>query len=489
MFTAAMVCVYLCYMQNGKFIAGGSDLGDALTQQLTFFRYWGEYIRDFFSSVAEGHPELPLWTWSVTGGADILGTFAHYDITNPIMLLAGFFDGNTAEQGWVFLILLRTYLAGAAFSAFCLYHKKSRVAILAGSLVYITSFYVSVLCTEQEMYFNMAIYLPLMLLAIDKGMRERTYGLLIATVFLAIISSYYFFYMITILSAVYAVFRGWHNAPRGRKAPQTFLFLARLALPFLAGVALSAVVFLPQLHAFLNNARTVTPELSVFYNPEFYWRYVMRFTAQGSRFDSQAPGIGAGAMALLAVIYLFSQRRRYGQEKFFIILFTVFSLFPLFGWMMNGFSYATNNRWHLGFVLALSWAVVQTLPDPAARDENSKRHYRLCRSLYHSHLLLLHSLSGGSAQPARLCNAAHGQPVVRACDSMAQLFYITTRQRPQQPWQKSCCQCLVHCLYLRMCRRRKQRRERYRQAKHPPIFLQCRRDAIPANGRLRTRYG
>ena len=94
---------------------------------------------------------------------------------------------------------------------------------MAGSLVYITSFYVSVLCAEQEMYFNMAIYLPLMLLAIDKGMRERTYGLLIATVFLAIISSYYFFYMITILSAVYAVFRYWHNAPRIRKAPQTFL--------------------------------------------------------------------------------------------------------------------------------------------------------------------------------------------------------------------------------------------------------------------------
>ena len=89
----------------------------------------------------------------------------------------------------------------------------------------------------------------------------------------------------------------------------------------------------------------------------------MRFVAQGARCDSQAPGIGAGAIALLAVIYLFSKRRRYGQEKFFIVLLTVFSLFPLFGWTMNGFSYATNNRWHLGFVLTLSWVVVQTLPD------------------------------------------------------------------------------------------------------------------------------
>ena len=60
MFAAAMVCVYLSYVQNGKFIAGGSDSADALTQQLTFFRYWGEYIRDFFSNVAEGHPELPF---------------------------------------------------------------------------------------------------------------------------------------------------------------------------------------------------------------------------------------------------------------------------------------------------------------------------------------------------------------------------------------------------------------------------------------------
>lgn len=66
-------------------------------------------------------------------GADILTTLHYYTIGDPLNLLSALVLPQYTEYLYNFLILLRMYLAGAAFSAYCLYRGRTHAAALLGT--------------------------------------------------------------------------------------------------------------------------------------------------------------------------------------------------------------------------------------------------------------------------------------------------------------------------------------------------------------------
>lgn len=123
------------------------------------------------------------------------------------MVLALLVPVRYLEVLFNFLVLLRLYLAGGAFSCYCFRMKRSRTAALAGSLIYVFGGYGIALAPMHPYFINPMIYLPLLLIGVERIFHKEKGHLLIAMTALSAISNFYFFYMLVILTVLYCIIR------------------------------------------------------------------------------------------------------------------------------------------------------------------------------------------------------------------------------------------------------------------------------------------
>ena len=145
-----------------------------MPQHLNSLAYYGEYLRNILHSVFVEHKfEIPMWDMHIGYGSDILTTLHYYVIGDPLTLLSVFVSPEKTEYLYAFLIFLRIYLAGIAFSRYCFYHRNSKQAVLLGSLIYIFAGWTIYAAMKHPYFANPMIYLPLILLGIDKIYRKE----------------------------------------------------------------------------------------------------------------------------------------------------------------------------------------------------------------------------------------------------------------------------------------------------------------------------
>lgn len=130
--------------------------------------------------------------------------------------------------------------------------------VILGALIYVFcgySFYAGV---RHPFFLNPMIYLPLILLGLEKVLERKKPIIFVFFIFISAISNFYFFYMLTILVILYFVFRyiyeyqkQYSNSLRG-----FILTGLRLGGYYLLGLAMSAFIFLPVVYAFMQNGRS-----------------------------------------------------------------------------------------------------------------------------------------------------------------------------------------------------------------------------------------
>ena len=79
--------------------------------------------------------EIPLWSFSIGYGSDIITTLHYYVIGDPLCLLSIFVPDRYMVHFYDIMILFRVYLAGLSFSVYCFYRKQNnRIAVITGAL-------------------------------------------------------------------------------------------------------------------------------------------------------------------------------------------------------------------------------------------------------------------------------------------------------------------------------------------------------------------
>ena len=109
-----------------------------------------------------------MWDLNIGYGSDILTTLHYYVIGDPLTLLSVFFKSSQTEFLYEFLIFLRIYLAGIAFSRYAFYHKNSKQAVFMGSMIYVFAGWTIYAAMKHPYFSNPMIYLPFILMGIDK---------------------------------------------------------------------------------------------------------------------------------------------------------------------------------------------------------------------------------------------------------------------------------------------------------------------------------
>ena len=367
LFVVLCLIVFYPFYHQGLSFVWGNNWKDGLSQHVNTATYWGQYIREFFMNLIQGHPKLPMWDNSIGYGSDILATLNYYAIGDPVNLIYAFSNKYNAEYFYDFAMILRLYLAGGAFICFGYYLKKDHVGILFGSLAYIFSGYVMLSAFRHPFFLNPMIYLPLLIIGVEKIYKKEKPYIFTIIVALAAMSNFYFFYMLTAVTVIYAFIRFPIY-----KEDRFFKTFARFAGWYMLGVGISAVILLPVLIGFMGNAREasgVNYFMMWFYPKAYYKGLILQFI--GYKNFARSTTLNYIALAYPAVIALFLKKKESISYKISMIVGGICLLLPVCAYVLHGFSYPVN-RWVFAFSFLIGAVIMEMYPDLLALTKIQK---------------------------------------------------------------------------------------------------------------------
>lgn len=318
----------------------------------------GQYLRDLLNNLIHGQLKLPMWDNSIGYGADILATLNYYAIGDPINFIYIFSNKYNAEYFYNFAMILRIYLAGGAFVCFGYYLKKDHIGILFGSMAYIFCGYVMLGAVRHPFFLNPMIYLPLLIIGVEKIYKKQNPYIFTIVVAIAAMSNFYFFYMLTAVTVIYAFIRFPVYKEDG-----FFKTFARFTVWYMLGVGLSAVILIPVLIGFMGNARGVSGVnyFMMWYYPKKYYKgLILQFI--GYKSIARGTSLNYIALAYPAVIALFLKKKNRMEYKVSVIVGGLCLLTPICAYILHGFSYPVN-RWIFAFSFLIGAVIMEMYPD------------------------------------------------------------------------------------------------------------------------------
>ena len=366
-FFAVALALYLKFFANGKSLVWSHD---GVPQHLNSLAYYGKYLRKVLHTLFIEHKlSLPLWDMHIGYGSDILTTLHYYVIGDPLTLLSVFVPASKTEALYAFLIFLRIYLAGIAFSRHSFYHKNSKQATFMGTMIYIFAGWTIYAAMKHPYFSNPMIYLPLILLGIDKIYKKQKPYVFIWSVALAGLSNFYFFYMLGIFMVLYAIFR-YFDLFADRSIKNIGKWLGVFAVYSVIAVLIAAVILLPVILPVFGTDRFKAENyVPLFYDRIYYEKYLGCLIGENM---IQWGVAGYTAVSLAGVFVLFSKKKKYTALKAGFVLLNVFLLLPYAGHVLNGLSYVSN-RWIWAYGMLIAYIFVKIYPELFALTLTEKR--------------------------------------------------------------------------------------------------------------------
>ena len=268
-----------------------------------------QYV-DFFCALKNG--DL-FFSWSKALGTAYIGVFSYY-VSSPLSFLTLLVPNEAMPVGLLFLIVLKVALSGLSFS---LYARRRfpipGTAVVLGAVCYALMSYNAVyaICV---MWLDGVIWLPLILLALERILAGRSAGPFIAALTVCFISTWYISYMVGIFCALYLCARLFVLRPQRDKL---MLALGRFFGGAACALGLTAWLWLPTFLSMFNGkfsgGNAAYPSLLLSTPLDLLGQ--LRAGQYSSIGYGAAPYIFCGtAAAVLAAAYFF-QRRFSLREK------------------------------------------------------------------------------------------------------------------------------------------------------------------------------
>jgi len=367
LYTALFVLV-CCLVFCWYFLTGRTFIWqiDGWAQHYKALVYYAKYMRSIIRELLYNHRVIfPEWDFAFGEGNDILQSLHYYVIGDPFAVFSVFVPTRFLWVYYDFMILLRLYLAGIAFSCLCFYTQKNigRYAVMAGTLSYVFCFWAVSNANRHPYFLNPMLYFPLIILGIEKLLRKESPYLLIVSVFFAAASNFYYFYVIVLMTIAYVAVR--LPAKYKKDFKSILKSLLRIAGSSILGTMMGGIILLPVAFGFLNDARLASGYAwHLAYPLSYYSRLLGAFFTGDSGYWLC---MGYSAPLILALILLFLRKKKYGTLKACFLVCAAIILIPALGQLLNGMSYMSN-KWCWAF--ALLCAYIFTVMWPELMDLN-----------------------------------------------------------------------------------------------------------------------
>jgi len=325
---------------------------DGIDQHLTSLTYFSKYLHQIAKYFLNtGKLIIPLFDFSIGYGSDIPTTLHYLCFGDPLALLSFLIPSSKTVYLYCFLIIFRLYLSGIAFSIYCEKINLSRFAVLCGSLVYTFCGFALFASVRHPFFINPMIYFPLLLIGIEKIFKNQKPYLFIIMVFVSAVSNFYFFYMLSVLMVIYAVIRFFSFFEK----KDILKYLKQFSLYYGIGLLMACILFIPVVMLLFSSTRfNIHPIIDILYSKNYYLNFPVSFITTAIDIPGRWTYLGYTCISLIAVILFLFQKKTNSHIKILFILFTIFLMLPIMGYILHGSSYVTNRWiWGYSFIVAL----------------------------------------------------------------------------------------------------------------------------------------
>jgi uncharacterized membrane protein YfhO len=281
-----------------------------------------DYFRKLFYST---HNLFPNFSMALGAGQNIYN-FSYYGLLNPIILLSYLLP----------FVTMKNYIIGANIILYILfgltsyYFFKDKFANKKTSLL-VT---ILLLCAGPVIYhfhkhFMFVDYLPFLmmgLVGVDRYFSKNKTTLLIVSIFLVIMTSYYYSFcaLVTILIYAIYVYLGKYN--------KIHKDIFKILIPIIIGILLSSILILPTLYV-LVTGRSVN-------NTNKLLRLLMlsipNFSFSALLYSSYS--LGMSVIAILAILFNINDKNK--NKRFLAITLLTIVISPLCVYILNGTLYS-----------------------------------------------------------------------------------------------------------------------------------------------------
>lgn len=177
--------------------------GEHTTLKVDFFHQYGPMLKELWYRVT--HFKSLFYSYNMSMGLPIFRNFFNY-LASPFNIILLFFTEKTIITGYSFVIMLRVSTCAATFNYFLeqKFKDKKSIYIFLSLLYAFSNYFVSYYW--NIMWLDGMVFLPLIVLGIEKIINENKYLLYIISLTITIISNYYIGYTCCIYSAIYFIF-------------------------------------------------------------------------------------------------------------------------------------------------------------------------------------------------------------------------------------------------------------------------------------------
>ncbi|MFA5603982.1 MAG: YfhO family protein [Bacilli bacterium] len=302
---------------------GSNTLYGSQTDWLS--QHWAlpEYFRTLFYETGELFPNFAP---NIGGGQNIYN-FSYYGLLNPIILISYLLPFIKMVDYIMISSILIVVASGILLYKWLLNNNHSSEVSLISSLIFMLANPIIFHSHRHIMFMNYIPFIILGLIGIDKYFKSNKKWLLIMSIFLMIMTSYFYSVGGLIVLGIYSIHKILDNKQLNFK---DFTFkLIKIVLIMLVGVAMASIILLPTIGVIVNSRGQLIDEtklLSLFIpklNPEslLYNPYSLGFTG----------------ISLISLIYGF-----FSKDKKTIILSSIISIIfflPIFVYLLNGMLY------------------------------------------------------------------------------------------------------------------------------------------------------
>ena len=371
MFAFVAAAVLSVFVLGGRSLIRGLD-GPA--QHYPALLYLGNWIRTGLSGGG-----WKMIDFSLGQGMDVLTTLSYYCFTEPLALVSALVPEAYTEYLYAALLFVRFYLAGLFAAMLARSHGAKGWTAAVGGLLYGCG---SFMAAGGLWHFNFGIglvFLPLMLLAVERVFRTGGWRIYVAVVALQLVSSFYFAYMNTVIAIMYILARLAQEMTSRNEMGRCVRTGMKLLGGYVLGAALSAVVFLPVAMAFLGGGRsaleTGAGESLLHYSASFYKELLTGFFGCVSMPGSWTLVGYAPLAAVGASMFVLKRERSTSAVRAMLCLCALMLCVPAVGKVMNGMGYPSN-RWCYALELFLVLAAVRGIEDVGTAKR--KKVFALC---------------------------------------------------------------------------------------------------------------
>ena len=267
---------------------------------------------DFFCALKNG--EL-FYSWSKVLGSGYIGVFSWF-VSSPLSALTLLVPNEAMPVGLMFLTVLKIALSGLTFSIFVQRRfPDCGISALVCAVCYALMSY-NAAYSMLIMWLDGVIWLPLILLAIERILAGRSAGPYIAALTVCFLSTWYISYMIGIFCAIYLCMRLASLKPGKRE-------LGQVLVRFLGGAAcalgLTAWMWLPVLLSTFQGKLNGVNFSWVYTSPVLCNPIVLIGQLLPGQFSAISPDgfprVFCGTAVILLVLIHFSFWEPYKREK------------------------------------------------------------------------------------------------------------------------------------------------------------------------------